>query len=274
MVLVSFRCPHCALALVDVGPSLRCESGHVFDRAREGYVNLMVGGRLAGGPAGDDEAMVRSRRAVFDAGLYLPIMDAVAASVATITASVESPTVLDAGCGEGSYLARAVDSSGAEGWGIDIAKTAVRLASKRHRHHRYAVASSYRLPFFDDSFDALIDVFSPRPWDELARVLVPGGAAIIVTPGAGHLAQLKERVYTDPREHRERIDPDEPGPLVHERSDHVAFTLDLDDPTLRLRLLEMTPYWWSTDPSARAAVAAEVEAVDVDVVVSVFRRVG
>jgi 23S rRNA (guanine745-N1)-methyltransferase len=261
------------LALVDDGASVRCDSAHVFDRAREGYVNLMVGGRLPGGPAGDDDAMVRSRREVFDAGLYLPIMDAVAAAILRTTDSVESPVVLDAGCGEGSYLARAVDASGSEGWGIDIAKSAIRLASKRHRRHRYAVASSYRLPFFDESFDALIDVFSPRPWDELARVLVPGGAAVIVTPGAGHLAQLKERIYRDPREHRERIDPDEPGPLMHERSDRVAFTLDLDDPTLRLRLLEMTPYWWSTDPSARALVAAEVATVDVDVMVSVFRRV-
>jgi 23S rRNA (guanine745-N1)-methyltransferase len=273
-VLVTFRCPHCALALADIGPSLRCESGHVFDKAREGYVNLIVGGRLAGGPAGDDDAMVRARREVFDAGLYRPIMDAVASTVATVTASTSSPVVLDAGCGEGSYLARAVDASGAEGWGIDIAKTAIRIASKRHRQHHYAVASSYRLPFFDGSFDALIDVFSPRPWDELARVLVPGGAAVIVTPGAGHLAQLKERIYRDAREHRERIDPDEQGALAHERSDRVAFTLELDDPALRLRLLEMTPYWWSTDPSARAAVVADVAVVDVDVLVSVFRRVG
>ena len=102
---------------------------------------------------------------------------------------------------------------------------------------------------------------------------VPGGAAVIVTPGAGHLAQLKERIYRDAREHRERIDPEEQGALAHERSDRVAFTLELDDPALRLRLLEMTPYWWSTDPSARAAVADDVAVVDVDVLVSVFRRV-
>jgi 23S rRNA (guanine745-N1)-methyltransferase len=267
--VVAFRCPHCSLDLVEYETTFSCASGHSFDRAREGYVNLLVGGRLPGGSPGDDEAMVRARREVFDAGLYSPVIDVVAGRVAEAGPAV----VLDAGCGEGSYLARAAALSGAEAHGIDISKPAVRLAARRHRTHRYAVASSFRLPFADTSFAALMNVFSPRPFDEMLRVLAPGGIAVVATPGAGHLAQLKALIYDLPRSHREPDETDDPGGLRCETVDRVAFTIDLCDVGLRLRLLEMTPYWWSTDPARREVIASTLVSVDVDVLVSTYRRV-
>ena len=260
---VSFKCPHCGEQLTGGERTWSCGSGHVFDRAREGYVNLLVGGRLPSGPSGDDDAMVRARRAVFDAGLYDPIIDAVAAVVAA-----ERPTaVLDAGCGEGTYLSRAASASGAEGWGIDISKVAVRLAAKRYDSCRFAVASSYRLPFADESFDALIDVFSPRPFDELLRVLRPGGVAVVVTPGADHLAALKALVYDSPRPH---VDDEVAAPAEAVQS--VRFTVDLTEPSLRRALLEMTPYWWSATDERRARVQSALTSVDADMLLTTYRR--
>ncbi len=259
---VSFRCPHCGQPLTEVERTLSCASGHVFDRAREGYVNLMVGGRLPGGPSGDDDTMVRARRSVFDAGCYGPIIDAVAAAVQSAGAA----NVLDAGCGEGTYLERAC-SAGAQGWGIDISKAAIKLAAKRYPRCSFAVASSYRLPFDDASFDAVIDVFSPRPFDELFRVLRPGGVAVVVTPGPGHLAALKAVVYDTPRPH---VD-DEVAPPA-EQVQSVRFTVDLAEPALRRHLLEMTPYWWSTPPDRRDHVEAALTSVDADMVLATYRR--
>ena len=211
MSTVSFRCPHCGESLSAGERTFSCPSGHQFDRAREGYVNLMVGGRLPGGASGDDDTMVRARRAVFDAGLYDPIIDAVTAAVHHAGAH----HVLDAGCGEGTYLARSCVASGASGWGIDISKVAVRLAARRYDECTFAVASTYRLPFADGSFDAVIDVFSPRPFDELMRVLRPGGVAVVVSPGPHHLAQLKASIYDAPRPHAD----DEPRARSVERAD-------------------------------------------------------
>jgi 23S rRNA (guanine745-N1)-methyltransferase len=235
----------------------------VFDRAREGYVNLLVGGRLPGGPSGDDDTMVRARRAVFDAGCYDPIIDAVAATVKEGSPSA----VLDAGCGEGTYLARACDVSGARGWGIDISKVAVRLAARRYPACSFAVASSYRLPFDDSSFDAVIDVFSPRPFDELLRVLRPGGVAVVVTPGPDHLAALKAMIYDTPRPHHD----DEDTPPA-ESSVAVRFTVDLTEPMLRRHLLEMTPYWWSTTDDRRARVRSTLASVEADMLLTTYRR--
>lgn len=261
---MTFRCPHCSSPLLPDGSTLRCASGHAFDRAREGYVNLLVGGRLPGGPSGDDEAMVRARRAVFDAGLYAPIFESVAAQVA----AVDPQHVLDMGCGEGSYLARAVAVSGATGWGVDVSKSAIRLAARRYALQHFAVASSYRLPFDDDTFDAIIDVFSPRPIAEMARVLRPGGVAVVVGPAADHLAQLKALVYERPRPHHNDEDT---APFIVMDSERVRFTLDLAQPTLRRHMLEMTPYWWSADDATRTKVVAELKVVDVDVIVGVLQ---
>jgi 23S rRNA (guanine745-N1)-methyltransferase len=263
MSAVSFWCPHCRLPLVRGDGTWSCTSGHQFDVAREGYVNLMVSGRLAGGPSGDDDVMVRSRRAVFEAGCYDPIIDAVASAVAASGAS----TVLDAGCGEGTYLSRAC-AAGAEGWGIDISKVAVRLAARKYPQCEFAVASVYRLPFAEASFDAVIDVFSPRPFDELFRVLRPGGVALVVTPGADHLAQLKSLIYDTPRPH---VDDGTAPPA--ERVQRVQFTVDLVDPVLRRQLLEMTPYWWSTVDERRALVERELMSAGADMVLTTYRKV-
>jgi 23S rRNA (guanine745-N1)-methyltransferase len=205
--------------------------------------------------------MVRARRAVFDAGCYEPIIAAVAAEVTEVS------TVLDAGCGEGTYLARAC-ADGASGWGIDISKVAVRLAARRHLSCSFAVASSYRLPFEDDTFDAVIDVFSPRPFPELLRVVRPDGVVVVVTPGPDHLAQLKALLYDTPRPHRG--DEDAPAQAT-ERS--IRFTVDLADAALRRQLLEMTPYWWSATDERRAHVEAHLLSVEADMVLRTYRRV-
>ena len=259
---VRFRCPHCGLPLDEAERTWSCPSGHQFDRAREGYVNLLPGGRLPGGASGDSDEMVRARREVFDAGCYEPIIAAVAGAVQRLGAA----SVLDAGCGEGTYLARAC-AAGADGCGIDVSKAAVRRAARRHGRQRWAVASSYRLPFADGVFDAVVSVFSPRPWAEFRRVLAPGGAAVVVTPGPGHLRGLAEMLYAEARPHEH--DADAPPADSVER---VRFTVDLHGPALRRSLLEMTPYWWSATPELRERVERDLRSVQADMVLTVVRR--
>lgn len=275
--MISYRCPHCSAPLAEEAAAFACANGHRFDRAKEGYVNLLPGGRLRGRPSGDDEAMVRARRTVFDAGLYAPIMDAAAAAVEEMGAppSGAALRVLDCGSGEGSYLAAVAERVGADAWGVDISKPAVRLAARRHRRHHHAVASTYQLPFADAEFDVLLSVFSPRPRTEMMRVLRAEGHVVIVRPGPEHLAGLKALVYDEPRQHRDPATPgdgdDWPTPL---RVDTVQFDLALEEPALRLALLEMTPYWWSARPDRRDEIAAVVHTVGVDVRIAVFGHAG
>jgi 23S rRNA (guanine745-N1)-methyltransferase len=110
--------------------------------------------------------------------------------------------ILDLGCGEGYYdTALQQAHPGAQLYGVDIAKPAVRMASKRHQQGRFAVASAWQLPVLDDSLDIVLRVFAPSDDKELCRVLAPGGHYLEVTPGPRHLWALRKNLYDTPREH-------------------------------------------------------------------------
>ncbi|MEO7397324.1 MAG: methyltransferase domain-containing protein [Ilumatobacteraceae bacterium] len=265
----AFRCPHCGDDLVEESSRFVCAARHSFDRAREGYVNLLPGGRLqrsrtSASDPGDDEAMLAARRQVFDAGLYRPVLDAVAEAVA----ATRPLHVLDSGCGEGSYLAAVTERCAATATGIDIAKTAIRMAARRHSQHRYAVASAYVLPFADECFDVVVNVFAPRDFVEMARVLRRGGRAVVVTPGPDHLRELKSIVYEHLRFHPGQAGAG--GALHLTEQQPIRIELPLADPLHREALLRMTPFWWSATASQRHEVTATVQAVTVDMMLSIY----
>lgn len=54
-------CPICGKPLIFDVHTARCESGHSFDVAKEGYVNLLRSNR-SGDLIGDDKASARCRR--------------------------------------------------------------------------------------------------------------------------------------------------------------------------------------------------------------------
>src|SRR5258708_36502586 len=96
-------CPVCERPLARESTVYRCPAGHSFDIAREGYVNL-----LRAPSPGDTRDMLRARRAFLDAGHYFPLVEAIAARTAdrlATSAADASAAVLDAGCGEGTYIA-------------------------------------------------------------------------------------------------------------------------------------------------------------------------
>ena len=74
-----FRCPLCGGPLSEVPAGLRCPRGHSFDRAKEGYVNLLPVGQKHSKAPGDDKAMVAARRAFLDGGWYAPLRQALEA---------------------------------------------------------------------------------------------------------------------------------------------------------------------------------------------------
>ncbi len=252
----------------------------------DGYVNLMPSGRLAGGVAGDSANMIRARREFFDGGHYSPVMTGVADMVRqTLSQTVSSDSafsdsaravVVDAGCGEGSYL-DAIQSPvpGAEHTieciGIDVSKPAVRLAARRFPNCRFAVASSYRIPLAALSCDVVVSVFAPRPYDEFARVLVNGGSIITASPGPRHLAGLRGVLYDDPAPHESRPHVSEEGFGAPDQRHEITFDLDLDADDAR-RLLQMTPYWWSATEAQQASLGAIATTVDIVVARHVVRR--
>ena len=252
-----FRCPLCSGALSEQERGLRCEKGHCFDRAKEGYVHLLPANQKNSKAPGDDKGMVNARRAFLDKGYYAPLRDALCALAAELT--VPAPAVLDAGCGEGYYtlgIHEALVQSGKHPHtaGIDISKFSVQKAAKRCADIEYAVGSVYHLPVENGSVDLLVNVFSPLAIDEFRRVLKPGGIYFYVVPAAMHLWEMKEVLYDRPYPNEEKETPYEG--FTYERIVPVDYTAHLSCKEDIQALFGMTPYAWKTPREGKDRLAA------------------
>ncbi|MDV2431858.1 methyltransferase domain-containing protein [Corynebacterium tuberculostearicum] len=186
-----------ALSGADDFSRLVSESGHSYDVAKQGYVTLAAGAGLK--HKGDDMDMVTARETYLAMGHFAPFVEAVTGAVqdALDSASLAESTpasLLEVGAGTGYYLAHTLDSiAESRGVGLDISPHAAKYLAKCHPRVGAVVADVWeRLPIRDESVDAISVVFAPRNPAEFRRVLAPGGQVIVLTPGAGHLDELRE----------------------------------------------------------------------------------
>jgi 23S rRNA (guanine745-N1)-methyltransferase len=272
---VDLRCPVCAEPLTPGERAFTCPTGHSFDRARQGYVNLLRPTRLRG----DTPEMLQARRRFLDVGWYAPLANALAEVVgawlamAGATLPPDARALLDAGCGEGYYLSALADALApalaAGGWrlyGLDLAKDAVRMAAGRASHAAlpltWLVANSKdRLPFADAGLGALLTIFAPRHAEEFARVVAPGGLLLVVTPTGEHLAEARAALpwllAPEPAKD-DRLRATLEGAFSLEETRPVSFMLALDAAALT-ELAQMTPHRPVEFPALEAAARAAVE---------------
>jgi 23S rRNA (guanine745-N1)-methyltransferase len=190
-VLGYLRCPHCHTGLALVDGTARCERGHAFDVARQGYLSLLAGGALP--QNGDTAAMVAARQAFLGGGHYRFLADALAALAPSTVAGASAGCVLDVGGGTGYHLAAVLDAlPGYRGIVLDVSKYAARQAVRAHPRAEAVVADAWQpLPVRTGAAALVLNVFAPRDGAELHRVLRPGGALVVVTPTAEHLRELR-----------------------------------------------------------------------------------
>jgi 23S rRNA (guanine745-N1)-methyltransferase len=189
--LAAVRCPVCAGRLARRGLQLRCERGHCFDIARQGYVNLAGGGRPAANA--DASAMVAARARFLDRGHYAPIAAALTSlAVSDGSGSAGSGVVLDLAGGTGYYLAALLEAlPGSVGVCLDLSKPALRRAASAHPRSVALGADVWQpFPLADGSAAIVMSVFGPRNAGETMRVLTRGGIFLLVTPTASHLAEV------------------------------------------------------------------------------------
>jgi 23S rRNA (guanine745-N1)-methyltransferase len=197
-------CPVCAGALTDVDGSARCAEGHSFDYARSGYLNLV---RQARGRArvGDTAAMVRARAELLATGHYDRVSAAVAEAAGAARGGAAGSdagcVVVEIGAGTGHYLAAAVGRLRELGhgpqcaFGFDLSKAAMDHAARRHPELRFVVADvETAIPLQDSVADVVLSVFAPRPAQELARVVRPGGELVAAFATPRHLERLRGRL--------------------------------------------------------------------------------
>jgi len=255
-------CPVCREGLDDLdGRTFGCAAGHRFDRARDGSVDLVRPGHPRR-DSGDDSEMVRARRAFLDRGRYAVLSDGLAAVVDRLAPA----TILDVGCGEGSFTA-AVCGPGREVVAFDLAKAGVRLAARRlGRAATCCVAGVTEMPAVDRSCDLVISVMSPTSEAEFLRVARPGGHVVVASPGPDHLDGLRRLLYADYRPHDGEVPLADRLPVVATDRLRSEQSLSTDEAEL---VWAMTPYRWNAPAEGLERLRAATEVpVTVDFVVT------
>lgn len=246
-----FICPICRRPLSRLGGACVCPNGHSYDIAAEGYIHLLPPNKMHAKIPGDSRQMVAARRNFLATGLYEPFSDALNGLVAEAVRGLESPQILDAGCGEGYYTGRLREELTRRGIraqiaGFDISKFAVKAAARRCRGIEFAVGSIFDIPAASASADCVLNVFAPLVPGEFLRVLRPGGTLIIAVPGARHLFGLKRILYDEPYEN-ECKDTVYDG-FVFQKRVPVRGKIEIRDKKVMQDLFAMTPYYWKTPP--------------------------
>lgn len=239
-----FICPVCNEKLAISGKSYVCPKNHCFDIAKSGYVNLLSSKH--GTVHGDNKFMLRARRDFLEKGYYKPLCDAVCNTVKKYAEN--GGILLDAGCGEGYYTSAVrTENRLLSVFGIDISKDAVDMATKKYRNISFLVASAFHIPVQSACCDILLTMFAPYCKEEYLRVLKSDGIMIMAIPSVNHLWELKKAVYDTP--YRNDVKPYELDGFSYIGTEHINFTMKIDNKADIQSLFSMTPYYYRTGKS-------------------------
>lgn len=250
-------CPVCAEALDLADRTASCRSGHSFDVARQGYLNLLGSAQPANA---DTPAMVEARARVLASGAFDVVDEAVARRAAG------ARRVLDAGGGTGHHLARLLDAlPDARGVSLDVSVPAARRAARAHERAASVVADAWgTLPLRSRRFDLVTCLFAPRNMAEFARVLAEGGLLLVVTPDPDHLRSVRERYGLL------GIEADKDDRLLRAASGRFSVVGRQRVRSPLAAPAELVRDLIAMGPNAFHGVPEEVEAIDTEVAVSVW----
>lgn len=239
----SFLCPVCGCTLDKDGGSLRCDNGHCFDIAKQGYVNLLQSQKSSRKRHGDDKLMVKSRSDFLDRGYY----DVLADKITSMTGEYASPNMrlIDLGCGECFYTSRVANALPEIVYaGIDISKQALISGSRRNKNISLAVASVFNLPIADEYCDFALTVFAPHSVSEIYRILHKGGYWLRAYPLERHLMGLKSVIYEKP--YLNEVDGSVPYGFELKEHCEIKENIFVDRNEDIINLFRMTPYYYKT----------------------------
>lgn len=262
------RCPLCHQPLLQNTQGLACVNRHQFDRAKEGYFNLLPVQSKHSLEPGDAKEQLQARRLFLQAGFFESLKVRLQELI-----SADAETLLDIGCGEGYFTAGFSDAlPQSQIYGIDIAKAGVRLAAKTAKEKpglAYCVASSFDLPLADDSMDVVTRIYAPSKDSELCRVIKPGGKLVIVSPGENHLIGLRARLYKEVRPHAQPVTPEGFAMLEQHR---LSGDLKVGERDMRAALLAMTPFTWKLAPELRDSILGTELQDTLDFTITVYSK--
>lgn len=270
-------CPVCQQPLTQQENNLRCSAGHSFDRAKQGYWNLLLSHKKKSKDPGDNAEMVLSRRDFLDQGHYRQLSAQINQLVLD-NLPAEPSRILDMGCGEGFYTAaleQALSEAGRQDKliGLDISKHAVKAACRRSKEIDWLVASGANIPVPAESLDGLTVLFSRLMPDAFAKPLKQDAFLLLAWTGERHLIELRELIYDEVRaSHYDPVKQLDPLFQLESITD-VSYGFELNDNHSIQTLLGMTPHSQRMPQHKRDQFATLTDlSLTLDVKLGLFRR--
>lgn len=264
-----FRCPKCQQKMVSAeNYQLSCGDHH-YDLSKKGTLHFLDHHVKTD----YDKEMLSHRQKMIKAGLYAPLLN----RINEIVAKDQVSTMVDMGCGEGSFLNELanLDVPGTK-IGFDISKEGIALATEQAVEAFWCVADITNLPFNDCSLSHLLNVFSPSHYGEFRRVLQPGGKLIKIVPEANYLSELRQAFYADDETKQSysnkkvvRKFSEEMNLISEER---LTYTFEVSE-NLQQDLVKMSPLQWGASvESLRKTESQLIEKITIDLLILVGEK--
>lgn len=262
-------CPICKSPLNRSEKTYRCENNHSYDVAKEGYVNLLPVQKKNSKNPGDNKEMIIARRSFLESGHYNPLVDQI---IATIDHK-ENTTLLDAGCGEGYYTGQIANRlKEINILGFDISKEAIKKAAKKYKNDFFFIAGMTEIPILEKTIHTYLTIFAPVNATEINRVLANNGQVIIVSAGPNHMREIAEEIYESYIPHDYNPVPVLASHFDLKNKETVTFTITLKDKYEIKSMLQMTPYYWSSDEETMKHILSKEITITCDFQIHEFER--
>ena len=269
-----YICPICKDTLTRENKSYYCKNRHCYDIAKEGYVNLLPVQKKNSLSPGDNKEMITARHNYLNEGAYDTLVEEIAKQISSAIDS-NNIAILDAGCGEGYYLekikyymTRANKDKDITLYGVDISKDAVKIGAKSYKDILFSVGSVFDMPYKENAFDVVLNVFAPFDNKEVVRVLKNQGVLIKVVPSKTHLHEFRKIIYETVTEHEEKGIDTTNFDLVSKVN--VKYNKHFDKNETISSLYKMTPYYFNSSEESKAKILALKEidlTIDFDIYV-------
>lgn len=259
------KCPVCHHTMTTISrDNIQCSSRHTFDLARQGYINFMT--RFFKGNY-DKRLFTAKRNILSQTAIYTPLVDTIRDWIEDYSSGSSQPLhILDAGAGEGSLLQQITQNTPAVGWGIDIAKEGIAMASSTYDQQIWFVGDLAYSPFAEGQLDVILNILSPSNYEEFGRVMKKDGWIIKVIPRDRYLMEMRELLFRD-RSHqldgRERV-------LYRFTQHHhlvdcipLTYTMPVTE-VMKNSLIHMTPLSWHGTESAIASAQESLSQITID----------
>lgn len=263
-------CPVCSEDLMsDSGTqtknqSVTCQQHHLFDFAKQGYLNLLLSQHKKSKHPGDTLDMVQARTHFLSSGFYDGInqflqeecLKHISHSTTQVKNNNEAEfNYCDLACGEGFYtdkLHQAFSTSpqlteqfkSFNSIGLDISTPAIKAACKKTKDIQWLVASLARIPISNHSQNLVTGLFFHFDLQEIKRILKPGGIFVMATTGAEHLIELRKELYDTLKDETTKDFSTVQGEINHLEKLSFRDYKTLNSASEIVSLLKMTPHYW------------------------------